>query len=210
MKKISVVFCILFLSVFIAGTVFAENENAYFLLDTDVATAGYQGLGEVLDIGSRQQVGFAIHGINLTSVAGITVKFEWDGTKADFRANSSMTSMIDDDMNINGADVILAEEDNIIPGSPIKAGVVDSEGFHTSSYAGTSGAGSADEALLFLAVFRTVDGFTAEDTVTITVSVTVADADGKERFLGTRYFQVNTAVSVEDATWGEVKKQYKD
>lgn len=210
MKKISVVFCILFLSVFIAGTVFAENENAYFLLDTDVATAGYQGLGEVLDIGSRQQVGFAIHGINLTSVAGITVKFEWDGTKADFRANSSMTSMIDDDMNINGADVILAEEDNIIPGSPIKAGVVDSEGFHTSSYAGTSGAGSADEALLFLAVFRTVDGFTAEDTVTITVSVTVADADGKERFLGTRYFHVNTAVSVEDATWGEVKKQYKD
>ncbi len=121
-----------------------------------------------------------------------------------------MTSMIDDDMNINGADVILAEEDNIIPGSPIKAGVVDSEGFHTSSYAGTAGPGAADEALIFLAVFRTVDGFTAEDTVTIAASVTVADADGNERFLGTRHFMVNTPVSVEDATWGEVKKQYKD
>ncbi len=214
MKKISVVFCILFLSVFIAGTVFAENENAYFLLDTEVTTAGYQGLGDVMDIGSRQQVGFAIHGINLTNVAGLTVKFEWDGTKADFRGNSSMTSMIDDDMNINGADVILAEEDNVIPGSPIEAGVVDSEGFYTSSYAGTSGAYTAEvgapEQLIFLAVFRTVDGFTAEDTVTIAASVTVADANGNERFLGTRHFHVNTSVSVEDATWGEVKKQYKD
>ena len=132
MRKISVIICILFLSVFIAGTVFAENENAYFLLDTEVTTAGYQGLGEVMDIGSRQQVGFAIHALNLTNVAGITVKFEWEGTKAQFRANSSMTKMIDDDMNINGADVILAAEDNVLPGSPIEAGVVDTEGFYTA------------------------------------------------------------------------------
>jgi len=210
MKKISVVFCILFLSTIIAGSVFAENENAYFMLDTDVATEGYQGLADVVDIGSRQQVGFAIHAINTTSVSGITVKFEWEGTKAEFRGNSSMVNMVDDDMNINGADIVLAEEHNILNGSPIEAGVVDTEGFYTASYASTEGASTAAEGLMFLAVFRTADGFEKTDSFTINASVTVADADGNERFLGTRYFHVNIPVSVEDATWGEVKQQYKD
>ena len=210
MKKISVVFCILFLSVFVAGTVLAENENAYFLLDTDVVTTGYQGMGDVMDIGSRQQVGFAIHAINTTNISGLTVKFEWDGTKAEFRGNSSMVSMIDDDMNINGADVVLAEEHNILNGSPIEAGVQDTEGFYTASYASTQGASKMTEGLIFLAVFRTADGFETTDAVTIKASVTVSDENGNARFLGTRHFHVNTPVSVEDATWGEVKKQYKD
>jgi len=135
MKKISVVFCILFLSVFIAGTVFAENENAYFLLDTDVATAGYQGMGDVLDIGSKVQVGFSMHAMNWTNSKGLTVKFEWDGTKAEFRGTKSMTDMVDDDLEINGAEVTLAEEDNILAGALISSGIVDTEGFYTISYA---------------------------------------------------------------------------
>jgi hypothetical protein len=210
MKKISVVFCILFLSVFIAGTVLAENENAYFLLDTDLATAGHQGIGEVLEIGSRVQVGFSMHAMNWTNASGLTVKFEWDGTKAEYRGTKSALSMVDDDLDVNGAEIVLAEEDNILPGSPIEAGVVDSEGFFTASYASTSGASTAAEGLIFMAIFRTVDGFSATDAVTIKASCTVADENGNARFLGTRYFHVNTPVSVEDATWGEVKKQYKD
>jgi len=211
MKKISVVFCILFLSVFVAGTVLAENENAYFLLDTDVTTAGYQGMGDVLDIGGRQQVGFAMHAMNWTNSKGLTVKFEWDGTKAEYRVNSSMTDMVDDDMNINGADIVLANEDNILAGSLISSGVVDNEGLYTISYAKQGGdASKAAQGLIYLAVFRTVDAFKTTDALTIKASCTVADENGKERFLGTRYFHVNIPVGVEDATWGEVKKQYKD
>ena len=210
MKKISVFICILFLSVFFAGTVFAENENAYFLLDTDLANAGYQGMGEVMDVGGKAQVGFAIYAKNWTNSAGLTVKFEWDGTKAEFRATKSMTSMVDDDMTINGAEITLAEEHNILAGSPIEAGTEDKEGFFTSSYATTEDPSTAAEGLIYLAVFRTVDTFKITDALTIKASVTVSDKDGNERFLGTRYFHVNVSVGVEEATWGEVKKQYKD
>ena len=56
MKKLSAVICVLFLIVFFTGTAFAQkNANAYFLLDTDLKTAGYQGMGEVLNIGAKHR-----------------------------------------------------------------------------------------------------------------------------------------------------------
>lgn len=212
MKKISVFICIIFLSVFFAGTVFAANENAYFLLDTDLATAGYQGMGEVMDIGGTTKVGFAIYAKGWDNSAGLIVKFEWDGTKAEFRGSDSTTDMVDDELTVNGADEItLAEEDNILAASLISSGVQDTDGFYTIAYARSGGGKSeAAEGLIYLAVFRTADTFKITDALTIKASVTVADDAGNERFLGTRYFHVNVSVGVEEATWGEVKKQYKD
>ena len=62
MKKTISVLCIIFLTVFIANAVFAQNNaSSYFMLDTDLGTAGYQGATEVLEIGGRGKVGFALY-----------------------------------------------------------------------------------------------------------------------------------------------------
>ena len=211
MKKLSAVICIIFLSVFFAGSVFAENESAYFLLDTDLATAGYQGVGEVMDIGGKAKVGFAIYAKNWTNSKGFTVSFEWDGTKAEFRGGDSSSEIVDDDIEVNGADITLAEEDNIMIGDIGSLPVSDTEGLYSEAFFLKGGdATKSAEGLIFLAVFRTVDTFKITDALTIKASVSVSDELGNERFLGTRYFHVNVSVGVEDSTWGEVKKQYKD
>ena len=211
MKKLSAVFCIIVISVLFAANSFAANESAYFLIDTDLATAGYQGMGEVMEIGPKAKVGFALYAQSWENSKGLTVKFEWDGTKAEFRANDSTPSMVDDDDEINGAEITFAEEDNILAGSLISSGVVDSDGYYTISYAKQGGdASTAATGLIYFAVFRTLDSFGTNDGLTVKASVTVADENGNERFLGTRYFHVNISVGVEEATWGQVKSQYKD
>jgi len=212
MKRINAVICVVFL-MFFAGTVFAQNNaSAYFLLDTDLATASYQGMTQVLDIGGKEKVGFAIYAKQWENAKGLTVLFEWDGTKAEFRSNDSATDVVDDDMTINGVDVEpLAEEENILGTGLLKAGENSTDGSYTSSFAKAGGDASTEaEGLIFFAVFRTLDTFQTTDTVVIKASVTVADEDGIERFLGTRFFHVNAPVDVKPATWKEVKEQFKD
>jgi len=213
MKKLSAVICLLFLFVFLTGTAFAQkNANAYFLLDTDLKTTGYQGMGEVLNIGESAKVGFAIYAKQWEESKGFVVLFEWDGTKATYRASESGPDVVDNDIAINGvATFTLPAEKNILGGSTITAGTRDEAGIYTNAYALSGGtAATAPEGLIFLAVFRTVAGFQATNALTIKASVTVSDKDGNERFLGTRFFHVNQSVDVKPATWKEVKEQFKD
>jgi hypothetical protein len=211
MKKQSVVFCIIFLSVFFAVNAFAANESAYFLIDTNLATAGYQGIDDVMDIGGKAKVGFALYAKNWDTSKGFTVKFEWDGTKAEYRSGDSSSEIVDDDETINGADITYAEEANILVGDIGSLPVGESDGEYSEAFfiKGSGGNTTAD-GLIFLAVFRTLDAFKTTDALTIKASVTVADENGNERFLGTRYFHVNVSVDVEEATWSKVKSQYKD
>ncbi|MBN1291483.1 MAG: hypothetical protein JXB48_06555 [Candidatus Latescibacteria bacterium] len=211
MKKISAVFCIIILSVFFAASAFAANENAYFMIDTNLATAGYQGIDDVMDIGAKAKVGFALYAMNWQNAKGFTVKFEWDGTKAEYRSGDSSAEIVDDDETINGAEITYAEENNILSGDIGSLPVESSDGLYSEAFF-LKGAGniSGPEGLVFLAVFRTLDAFKTSDALTIKASLTVADENGNERFLGTRYFHVNMSVGVEEKTWGEVKSQYKD
>lgn len=213
MKKIFSVLCILFLTVFIANTVSAQNNaSSYFLLDTDFSAAGHQGTSEVLEIGGRAKVGFAIYAKQWENAAGLTVLFEWDGTKAEFRSGDSSDSVVDDDMTINGVDYEpLADETNILGSGLLTAGEIATDNSYTVSKAQSGGDPStAAEGLIFFAVFRTDEDFQTSDTVTIKASVTVADGGGVARFLGTRFFHVNASVDVKPATWKEVKVQFKD
>jgi len=212
MKKISAVICIIFLSLLFVNTVFAQNNaNAYFLVDTDLVTEGYQGMSEVMEIGGKARVGFALYAKQWENSKGFTVTFEWDATKAEFRSGDSAAEMVDDDMTVNGAEITLAEEANILAASLIEAGKRDEEGFFTNSYAQQGGdASTAAEGLIYLAVFRTLETFQPSDALTVKASVTVADEVGNTRFLGTRYFHVNMSVDVKNATWKEVKEQFKD
>ena len=212
MKKLSAVICLLFLFVFLTGTAFAQkNANAYFLLDTDLVTAGYQGMGEVLNIGATAKVGFAIYAKQWEESSGFIVLFEWDGAKAQYRASESGPDIVDNDITINGAAITYAAEKNILGGSTITAGTRDETGLYTNAYAlSGADASKAAEGLIFNAVFRTVSGFQSTNNLTIKASVTVSDASGNTRFLGTRFFHVNMSVDVKPATWKEVKEQFKD
>ncbi len=203
----------IFLTVFIANSVFAQNNaSSYFLIDTDLAIAGYQGSSDVLEIGGREKVGFALYAKQWENAKGLTVLFEWDGTKAEFRSGDSSTDIVDDDMTINGIDYEpLADEENILGTGLLVAGEQSAEGSYENNYAMAGGdAKTTPEGLIFFAVFRTDTDFQITDTVTIKASVTVSDEDGKARFLGTRFFHVNAPVDVKPATWKEVKDQFKD
>jgi hypothetical protein len=212
MKKLCAVICVICLSFVFANTVFAQyNANAYFLIDTNLKTAGYQGMGPVMGIAGSARVGFCLYAKQWENSKGFTVTFEWDGTKAEFRAGNSMTSMTDDEMTINGETLTPPKEENILAGALISSGVKDEAGYYTISYAKQGGdASKAPEGLIYFAVFRTASGFQKTDALTIKASVTVADEAGNTRFLGTRYFNVNQSVDVKPATWKEVKEQFKD
>ena len=213
MKKTMSVLCMILLTVFIANTVFAQNNaSSYFLLDSDLGTAGYQGTTDVLDIGAREKVGFALYAKQFENAAGLTVLFEFDGTKAEYRSGDSSTDIVDDDMTVNGVTYEpLADEANILGSGLLTAGESSTESSYTISFAQSGGdPTTAAEGLIFFAVFRTSSDFQTTDTVTIKASVTVADGGGVERYLGTRFFHVNASVDVKPATWKEVKDQFKD
>lgn len=212
MKKLSAVICLLFLFASLTGTAFAQkNANAYFLLDTDLVTTGYQGMGEVLDIGATAKVGFAIYAKQWEESKGFTILFEWDGTKAEYRSSESGVDIVDNDITVNGTAITLAPEANILGGSTITAGTRNETGLYTNSYALSGGSAStAPDGVVFIGIFRTLASFQTTNSLTIKASVTVADANGNTRFLGTRFFHVNMSVDVKPATWKEVKEQFKD
>jgi len=143
---------------------------------------------------------------------GLTVLFEWDGTKATYRSTESGPDIVDNEIAINGvASFILPAEKNILNSSLITAGESSSADSYTNSYAQAGGtASTAAEGLVFIAVFRTAATFQTTNNLTIKASVTVSDAGGNLKFLGTRFFHVNQSVDVKPATWKQVKDQFKD
>ena len=51
------------------------NKSAYFLLDYDLEAPDYQGAKEILDIGGRELVGFALYARQWENAKGFTVEF---------------------------------------------------------------------------------------------------------------------------------------
>jgi len=211
MRKNLTIFCVLALSLFLVGNALAQNASAYFKIDTDLKTVGYQEASKpyVTGIGATKLVGFGMYGLALEDVAGVTVLFEWEGAKATFRTSSSGGKIIDDSMDINGATQIPAAETGVLGASTISAGEKNEPGLYTVSLARQGAGTTPASGLLYFAVFRTADTFKVGDQLAIKATVDISSAAGKTRTLGTRYFVVNQ-VDVKSATWGEVKSQFKD
>lgn len=211
MRKSLTIFCGLALSMFLVGNAFAQNANAYFKIDTNLKTVGYQdtSLPTVTGIGATKNVAFAIYGLQLEDVAGVKVTFEWDGAKATFRPTSSGVKIIDDPLNINGIDQTPAAETGVLGSSVINAGEKSDPGLYTVSFARQGAGTTPTSGLLYYAFFRTADTFKTGDQLSIKASVTISNSSGKERDLGTRYFVVNQ-VDVKSETWGNVKSQFKN
>jgi len=211
MRKYLTIFCVVALGLFWVGAAFAANENAYFKIDADLATKGYQETQpKVSGIAATKQIGFAIYSQGWDNAKGFTVAFEWDSTKADFRKPPSDTQIQDNEMSVNGATITPPAETNILGSTLISAGEVNLPGKYSISWAQQGGAASTTSVgLVYFAIFRTTSTFKTTDVLSIKASVTVADETGAERFLGYRYFNVNQ-VAVKDATWGDVKNQFKN
>jgi len=212
MKKITAVICVLFLAAFFAGSALAQsNASSYFMLDTDLTTAGYQGMGDILEIGAGVEVAFGMYAMQIDTIKGFTVKLEWDAAKAELRTRDSGIEIFDDTVEFNGSEITMAEEANILVGTIGSLPVTSPEGeFQENYFIQGDGGNEAAAGLAYLAVFRTGADFKTTDALTVKASLTVADPDGNERFLGTRYFHVNQSVDVKPATWKEVKDQFKD
>lgn len=215
MRKNLTIFCIVALGLFWVGAAFAvNNTNAYFKLDVNLTTTGYQeGTPVVTGIEGQKQVGFAIYSQAWDNSKGFTVKFEWDSTKAEFRATKSGAAIIDDSIDINGVTITPPAENNILfgtGGSIASAAETNQPGLYTNSFYLQGGTASTTAVgLVYLAVLRTLTTFKTTDLLTVKASVTVSDENGVEKFLGYRYFNVNS-VGVENSTWGSVKEKFKD
>jgi hypothetical protein len=213
MRKISAVLGTMLLTFFLANSAMAQlNQNAYFLIDTDLATSGFQASQpKATGIAANANVGFALYSQAWDSSKGFKVHFEWDSTKAAYRTANSGPDIVDNDITINGASITPPAETNIIGSSRITAGEINTPGVYEISVAQQGGTASTTAVgLIYFAVLRTVSSFTVNDKFAVAASVTVADANAAERFLGTRYFYVNEEIDVKTSSWGQVKKQFKD
>lgn len=211
MKKNLAVIFVLILTLAVASFASAqENKLAFFKIDTDLATEGYQGGSVVTGIGGGEQVGFAVYVKNADQLRGFSVDFTWEAAKATYRSASG--EMIEeDDVEINGlGEITLAEEDNML-GSVAGVGEVKEDGHYKIDFAklGGDAVASTEFGLVYLLVLKTVDGFTADDSFKVIAKISVSNDVGVVKSLGERNFYVNGGVDVKTSTWGEVKSQFK-
>jgi hypothetical protein len=215
MRKNLTIFCVLAVSLLWVGAAFGQNNaNAFFKIDTNIATQGYTETSTlVTGIGSSQYIGFKIFSGAWDNAAGFKVNFTWDTTKATYqKAFSGPSSDGSNELTINGADTIFPAEDNILGSPLISAGESGGASVspYTISYAQQGGTPSATAVgLIYYVVFKTTSSFKTTDVLSIAVNVVVADGAGVEKSLGVRNFNVNS-VAVKNTTWGDVKTQFKD
>lgn len=209
MRKNLTFFCVFALSLFLVGYAFAENNaNAYFKLDKNIATAGYQeGNASVPGIGANALVGFTVYALAFDNLKGFTVKFEWDSAKAAYRSQSGPNVLIEDTTVINGESIDAADEKNPINGL-LTAGETNTPGVYEISKGGSDNTVTASPALIYYALFKTASTFKTDTTLAVKVSLTISDDQGATKFLGYRFFNVGP-VAVENQSWGKVKSQFK-
>ena len=210
MKKSLVVFFVLVLSLLVATLAVAQqNKLAYFKIDSDVGTTGFQGGSIVEDIGGGERVGFAIYVKNVDQLRGFTVDFTWDAAKADFSGDSGPAIDLDE-RKVNGAEVTLSEAS--VLESVAGVGEVDEAGHYAIDYAklGGDAVATTDYGLVYLLVLKTATGFTTSDSFAVTAKIAVLNDGGIRKEVGVRSFYVNGVVDVKTSTWGEIKNQFKD
>jgi len=201
---------VLTLSLMMATFAFAQqNKLAFFDIDADLGAAGFQGGRVVNDIGGGERAGFAIYVKNVDQLRTVSLDISWDGTKAT-RAGESGYGIDIDDRTVNGASITLSEASAMGDVSGIVN--VNEAGHYAEDYAklGGTAVATTDYGLVYCFVLRTVDGFTTDDSIAVTVKVKVLNDAGIEKDLGQRDFYVNGAVDVKTSTWGEIKSQFKD
>jgi len=197
----------------------AGNSLAYFIIDSDLATAGYQGGSSLKDIGPGEYIGFAVYMKNYDDLGAYSVDVTWTGDavlknlgNAEFGKLYSTNSIMSvPSYTINGVTGAIEAEDSIFP-SFLDIVSVDTADQYTISISSDGDAAvSTGYGMAYFVVFKTSSSFTTDDSVMIKIDVDVVNGDGTiEKALGYRYFSVNGATDVKTSTWGEVKSKFKD
>jgi|SaaInl7_150m_RNA_FD_contig_91_203368_length_6925_multi_18_in_0_out_0_1 hypothetical protein len=210
MKKTIVV---VFMLICAASFTFAgENQTSSYKIDADLANPGYQGLSYVNGIGGGEKIGFVVYIKDVDELRGLSMHFIWDGEKATKRSDS-MEYIESDDVTINGLDIELSDEANILTTDASPLVDVDDAGHYAVTIAkkGGDAVASSDYGLAYYFVLKTSSDFTESDDLTVIVKLAAHNNDNKViKDLYTNYFYVNQGVSVETKTWGEIKTKFKD
>lgn len=215
MRKICSVIFVISLAVLMSSPVLAINGQAYFTLDTDLTQAGRQEMIYPIGIGPDQYVGFAVYVHGAEALRGFNIDVTWDPTLAAFSTKSDVL-VEEDDININGADITLGEELNVLEDPTKGPGEVKEDGHYYVAWAKFGGDDivPTGEGLVYYFVLKTSETFSAELELPVTIKVTVGSTVGgtTSRYLGQRSFVVNRDITpdVKTSTWGNIKRQYKD
>ena len=215
MKKVLYVIFVISLSIFVSTAVFAESLNgrSIFMIDTDLAQAGYQGFTSPTGIEAGQYVGFAIYVGRVDVLKSFNVDMTWDADMAS-RYKDSGALIEEDDVTINGEEISLPEEANMLGDVTMGPGEVKEDGHYYAAYGKFTGDAVAQEdfGLLYYFVLKTSDSFSTSKALIVTAKVTIGSGGAEApRYIGQRYFYVNSAgTDVQDSTWGEIKNQFKD
>lgn len=210
MKKVSVAILVLTLSLLMATFANAQqNKLAFFDIDANIGTAGFQGGRIVEGIGASARVGFAVYVKNVDQLRTISLDVTWNGAQASMVSESGYGIDIDDRV-VNGGSITLSE-DNVL-GDVSGIVVANETGRYAVDFAklGGTAVATTDYGLVYCFVLRTVDTFKTSDSMTVNVKVKALNDSGVSKDLGTRDFYVNGAVDVKTSTWGEIKSQFKD
>lgn len=209
MKRCVVSIFVLILALSMATFASAQmNKLAYFDIDADIATDGFQGGKVITGIDGGDRVGFAVYVKNTDQLRGYTVTFTWDGAKAENTGDSGPA--IDLDRDINGEE-ISRTEDNAL-GDVAGLGEIDEAGKYEITYSklGGDALASTDFGLLYCLVLKAAADFTTGDSIEVKASISAINDAGEIKSLGTRSFYVNEGVDVKTSSWGEIKSQFKD
>ncbi|MFC1574007.1 T9SS type A sorting domain-containing protein [Candidatus Latescibacterota bacterium] len=166
----------------------------YIFIDTNLATAGYQGGNSIENPGPDEFIGFAVYLKEKQGVNGFTLDITWDAMKAVFRNNKSGISITDDDITLNGNSLIMAEEDNILElngAQTISAGEINEAGRYQISYA-KAGRDEVEvsEGLIYLAIFKTTSELSIDEEFSITFNLEVVDETKEITELGNAVFTI--------------------
>jgi len=214
MKKVAVAILALTMCLMMATFASAQqNKLAFFDIDSNLGTAGFQGGRVVTGIGANARIGMAIYVKNEDQLRTITVDFKWDSTKAAFNTDSGFGIELEE-RTVNGESVTLSEANVMTADGSSVSGVgeVNEAGHYAITFAklGGSAVASTDYGLVYLLVLKTTATFTTDSNLAVTASIKALNDTGIERDLGTRDFYVNHGVDVKTSTWGEVKSQFKE
>lgn len=215
MKKVMVAILALTLSLMMATVASAQqNKLAFFDIDSNIGTAGFQGGKVVTGIGANARVGLAIYVKNVDQLRTITVDFTWDGTKAAFNSDSGFGIDLEE-RNVNGVSVTATEANMMTADGSSVSGVgeINEAGHYAITFAklGGTAVASSDYGLVYFLVLRTTASFTTATQMTVKASIKALNDAGVEKDLGVRDFYVNGGgVDVKTSTWGEIKSQFKE
>lgn len=210
MKKVAVAILVLTLSLMMATFASAQqNKLAFFDIDSNIGTAGFQGGRVITGIGASARIGLAIYVKNVDQLRTVTVDFTWDGAKAAYNTDSGFGIDLEE-RNVNGSTVTISEANVMTADGSSVSGVgeVNETGHYAITFAklGGSAVATTDYGLAYFLVLRTTASFTTDTNMVVSASIKALNDAGVEKDLGTRDFYVNGGVDVKTSTWGEVKR----